>query len=223
MKILVVDDQQNLAKLVKDGLEAEGFSVDCLYDGETALTRIEISHDDYDAILLDVMMPKKSGIEVCQAVRALKISTPIIMLTAKDSTEDVINGLNIGADDYIVKPFTFEVLIARLRAVMRRPKNSLPVNLAARDFELDVVAKKFYKHGQEVRLTLKEFSLLEYLMRHPNQVLSREQIISNVWDLSFDSFSNVIDVHITNIRKKINDHSGQVLETVHGVGYRINS
>jgi DNA-binding response OmpR family regulator len=222
MKILVVDDQQNLAHLVRDGLVAEGFTVDCLYDGDAALTRIEISHEEYDAVLLDVMMPKKSGIEVCQAVRAKRISIPIIMLTAKDSAEDIVDGLNFGADDYIVKPFTIEILVARLRAVLRRPKSSLPIKLEAQSLEMDITAKKIFKDGKEVKLTLKEFTLLEYLMRHPNQVLTREQIISNVWDFSYDSFSNVVDVHVTNLRKKIDDHHGKLVETVHGVGYKLN-
>lgn len=223
MKILVIEDQENLAKLVKEGLEAEGFAIDCVYDGDAGQTRIEMSHDDYDLVLLDVMLPKKSGLEVCQAIRAQKISIPILMLTAKDGVDDIINGLNIGADDYIVKPFTFDVLIARIRAVLRRPKVSLPVKLEAQDLALDATSKKLFKSGKEIKLTLKEFNLLEYLMRNPNRVLNREQIISNVWDFSFDSFSNVVDVHITNIRKKIGDHSGKIIETVHGIGYKINN
>jgi DNA-binding response OmpR family regulator len=223
MKILVVEDQENLAKLVKDGLEAEGFAVDCVFDGETAQTRIELNHEDYDLVLLDVMLPKKTGTEVCQNIRAQKIAIPILMLTAKDSAEDIINGLNIGADDYIVKPFTFDILIARIRAVLRRPHTSLPIKLEAQNLRLDITSKQLFKGRTEVKLTLKEFNLLEYMMRNPNRVLNREQILSNVWDFSFDSFSNVVDVHITNIRKKIDDHEGKILETVHGVGYKLNS
>jgi DNA-binding response OmpR family regulator len=223
MKILVVEDQESISKLIKEGLEVEGFSVDCVFDGEAAQTRIELSHEDYDVILLDIMLPKKSGLEVCRAVRQMKINTPIIMLTAKDTSADVVNGLNFGADDYILKPFTFEVLVARIRAAARRPAATLPVRLQAQDLFLDTSSKTLTRAGQEIRLTLKEFSLLEYLMRNPNRVLKRDQIISNVWDLSFDSFSNIVDVHITNIRKKINDQAGKILETVHGVGYKVNA
>lgn len=223
MKILVIEDQENLAKLIKDGLMAEGFTVDCVYDGETGQTRIEMNSGDYDLVLLDVMLPKKSGIEVCQNIRAQKIFIPIILVTAKDSNEDVINGLNTGADDYIVKPFTFDILIARIRAVLRRPKVSLPMKLEVGKLTLDITGKKLFKGKDEVKLTLKEFNLLEYMMRNTDRVLNREQILSNVWDFSFDSFSNVIDVHITNIRKKIDDHSGKIIETVHGVGYKMNS
>jgi DNA-binding response OmpR family regulator len=223
MKILVIEDQENIAKLIKDGLESEGFAADCVYDGETGQTRIELNHEDYDLVLLDVMLPKRSGLEVCHNIREQKISIPIILVTAKDGADDIINGLNIGADDYIVKPFTFEILIARIRAILRRPKLALPIKLEAKNILLDTTAKKLYKDGQEIKLTLKEFNLLEYLMRNPNRVLNREQIISNVWDFSFDSFSNVVDVHITNIRKKIDDHEGKIIETIHSVGYKLNS
>jgi DNA-binding response OmpR family regulator len=223
MRILIVEDQENLAKLVKEGLQTEGFSVDYVLDGETALTRIELSHDDYDIILLDIGLPKKNGLEICQAVREKKISTPILMLTAKDGVEDIINGLNVGADDYLVKPFSFDILLARIRALLRRPKEALPMKLQAKDIILDISAKMAYKNDHEIKLTLKEFNLLEYMMRNPNRVLNREQILSNVWDFSFDSFSNVVDVHITNLRKKIEDREGRILETVHGVGYKLNS
>lgn len=223
MKILVIEDQENIAKLIKDGLESEGFAADCVYDGEAGQTRIELNHEDYDLVLLDVMLPKRSGLEVCHNIREQKISIPIILVTAKDGADDIINGLNIGADDYIVKPFTFEILIARIRAILRRPKLALPIKLEAKNILLDTTAKKLFKDGQEIKLTLKEFNLLEYLMRNPNRVLNREQIISNVWDFSFDSFSNVVDVHITNIRKKIDDHEGKIIETIHSVGYKLNS
>lgn len=222
MRILLIEDQPSIGKLVKDGLENEGFAVDWLEDGESAQLRIELNHEDYDLILLDLMLPKRDGLTVCKNVRAQNIHTPILMLTAKDSQEDIIAGLNLGADDYLPKPFSFEVLLARIRAILRRPTVSLPAEMRAKDVKLDTSAKKAYRNGQEIKLTLKEFSLLEYLMRHPNQVLTRDQILGNVWDFAFDSFSNVVDVHITNLRKKINDH-GKLVETVHGVGYRLNS
>ncbi len=223
MRILVIEDQENLAHLIKDGLEAEGFAVDFCLDGESGQLRIELNHEDYDLIILDLMLPKKGGMEICKEAREKKISTPILMLTAKDGVDDIIAGLNVGADDYLVKPFTFEVLLARIRAILRRPQTSLPTELRLQDIVLNPVTKKVFRANKEIRLTLKEFSLLEYLMRHPNQVLGREQIISNIWDFAFDSFSNVVDVHITNLRKKIGDKNGRLLETVRGAGYRINS
>lgn len=222
MRILLIEDQPSIGKLVKDGLENEGFAVDWLEDGESAQLRIELNHEDYDLVLLDLMLPKRDGLTVCKNVREQNIKTPILMLTAKDSQDDIITGLNLGADDYLVKPFSFEVLLARIRAILRRPAAVLPSEMRAKDVKLDTSAKKAYRNGQEIKLTLKEFSLLEYLMRHPNQVLTRDQILGNVWDFAFDSFSNVVDVHITNLRKKINDH-GSLVETVHGVGYRLNA
>ena len=222
MKILIVEDQENIANLVKEGLESEGFAADCVFDGEAALKRILLNHSDYDLILLDIMLPLKDGIEVCKEIRAKKIMTPVLMLTAKDSKDDIVRGLNAGADDYLVKPFEFSELLARIRAILRRPKQSLPVELKVRDIVLNSTTKKVFKNKKEIFLTLKELSLLEYLMRHPGQVMNREQIISNVWDFTFDSFSNVVDVHITNLRKKIGDKTGKILETVRGVGYRIN-
>jgi DNA-binding response OmpR family regulator len=223
MRILVIEDQENLAKLIKDGLEAEGFATDYVLDGLAGQSRIELNHDDYDLAILDLMLPKKDGLEVCKAVRAKKITIPILMLTAKDGVDDIINGLNVGADDYLIKPFSFEILVARIRAILRRPKTSLPLELRAQSMTLNPAKKIVLKNEKEVKLTLKEFSLLEYLMRHPNQVINREQILSSVWDFAFDSFSNVVDVHITNLRKKIGDKNGKILETVRGMGYRINS
>ncbi|MFA6106627.1 MAG: response regulator transcription factor [Patescibacteria group bacterium] len=223
MRILIVEDQENIVRLVKDGLEAEGWTVDYVLDGEAGQNRIEMNHEDYDLILLDVMLPKINGMDVCKHVREKKIATPIIMLTARDGVNDIVSGLNVGADDYLIKPFSFEILIARIKALLRRPKPVLPVELKMNNLSLNATEKKVYRNGKEIKLTLKEFSMLEYMMRHPNQVLNREQITSNLWDFAFDSFSNVVDVHITNLRKKIGDKNGKILETVRGVGYRINA
>ena len=223
MRILIVEDQENIVKLVKDGLEADGFTVDYVLDGEAGQMRIEMNHEDYDLIILDIMLPRKTGIEVCQAVREKKISTPILMLTARDGVNDIVSGLNVGADDYLIKPFSFEILTARIKALLRRPKAVLPVEIRINDLTLNTTEKRVYRNDKEIQLTLKEFSMLEYLMRHPNQVMNREQITSNLWDFAFDSFSNVVDVHITNLRKKIGDKNGRMLETVRGVGYRLNS
>lgn len=223
MKILIVEDQENLAKLIKEGLEAEGFAADYVLDGEAGEKRIEFYKDDYDLVIMDVMMPKKNGLEVCRSIRAKKITTPVLMLTAKDSMEDIITGLNVGSDDYLVKPFSFEVLVARIRAILRRPKAALPVEIRAGGLTLNSTMKKAFRNNKEMDLTLKEFSLLEYFMRHPDQAVTREQILSNVWDFAFDSFSNVVDVHITNLRKKLGDDGGKILKTVRGVGYMMNS
>ncbi|MDP2708827.1 MAG: response regulator transcription factor [bacterium] len=223
MRILIIEDEESLAKLIKDGLESEGFAADYVLDGEAGQSRVELCHNDYDLILLDLMLPKKNGLEICKFARENKIATPILMLTAKDGADDIINGLNVGADDYLVKPFSFKVLLARIRAILRRPKTALPIKLQVKNLVLDTTAKKFFKNDQEIKLTLKEFNLLEYLMRNPGRVLNREQILSNIWDFSFDSFSNVVDVHITNLRKKLGDKSGDIIKTVHGVGYQLNS
>lgn len=223
MRILIIEDQENLAKLVKKGLESEGFAVDYLLDGETGLNRVLTNHTDYDLIILDIMLPKKNGFEICQKTREEKITTPIIMLTAKDAEQDIVNGLNSGADDYLVKPFSFDILLARINAILRRPKEAIQTELKIKDLKLNPLSRQIYKGDKEIKLTLKEFGLLEYLMRHSNQVVNREQIIASLWDFAFDSFSNIVDVHITNLRKKIGDKNAKLIETIHGVGYRFNA
>lgn len=222
MRILIIEDQESLAKLIKEGLKSEGFSADYVLDGSEGESRINLNHKDYDLVILDINLPQKDGINICKSWRNQNITIPILMLTAKDSTADIVDGFNAGADDYLTKPFSIEVLVAHIRAILRRPKNVLPVELKTKDITLNPVLKKVKRNNKEIKLTLKEFGLLECLMRSPNQVISREQIISNVWDFAFDTFSNVVDVHITNIRKKINDKKSKIIETVHGVGYRIN-
>lgn len=222
MRVLIVEDQENLAKLIKTGLEAEGFAADCVHDGIAGQTRLELYHDDYDLVILDIMLPEKDGVSVCEAVRTKRITTPILMLTAKDGEADIIKGLNAGADDYLIKPFSFRILLARIQALLRRPQPILPNILKTREITLNPLTKKVFVGEREAVLTLKEFSLLEYLMRHPNQVMNREQIISNLWDFAYDSFSNIVDVHVTNLRKKLGDKHGRMLQTVYGVGYKIN-
>ena len=236
MKILIIEDQEKLAKMLKNGLEKEGYAADYLTDGESGQRRIELHHNDYDLIVLDLMLPKKSGLEICKAVRKKKIFTPILILTAKNGTDDKVTLLDAGADDYLVKPFSFKELLARIRALLRRPDESLPEELKVKGLRLNPSTRKVYRNGTEVGLTLKEFRLLEYLMRHPNQVINREQLLDNIWDFAFDSFSNVVDVHINNLRKKLNggkkssqngngngNGNGKVIETVRGVGYRIRT
>ena len=203
MKLLVIEDNEKLAKSLKKGLEQEGHAVDYLTDGEAGQRRLEVSSRDYDLVVLDLMLPKRDGIAVCKNWRDQNIMTPVIMLTAKDGGDDKVFGLDSGADDYLIKPFSFPELLARIRALLRRPKISLPSELKIKDLVLDISTRKVFRGQREVHLTLKEFAILEYLVRHPNQVLNREQIISHVWDFAFDSFSNLVDVHIKNLRKKI--------------------
>jgi DNA-binding response OmpR family regulator len=221
MRILIIEDQENLAKLVKKGLESEGFAVDYVLDGESGFRRISMNHQDYDLIILDWMLPEKNGDEICREVRANKIEIPILMLTARDGAKDLVEGLDFGADDYLTKPFSFDVLLARIRAVLRRPKSVLPLELRCGGIILSPATKKVTVKGKDVKLTLKEFALLEYLMRNKDVAVTRDQILSNVWDFAFDSFANVVDVHITNLRKKIGDSNAKTIETVRGVGYRL--
>jgi DNA-binding response OmpR family regulator len=224
MRILIVEDEEKLATALKKGLEKEGFAVDYLMDGIAAARRILLSHKDYDAIILDLMLPGKDGFEICKEVREQDITTPILILTARDAVEDKVAVLNSGADDYLVKPFLFEELMARIRALLRRPEQALPNELAVRDLRLDANTRRVTRRGKEITLTLKEFNLLEYLMRHAGQVISREKILDHIWDFGFDSFSNVVDVHTKNLRKKIDEpYNEKLLETIRGVGYRIKN
>lgn len=224
MRVLIIEDQESLSKLLKKGFEKEGYAADYLLDGEAGQRRIEIHHADYDVIVLDLMLPKKSGFEVCKNVRTFGITTPIIILTAKDSEEDKVSLLDSGADDYIVKPFSFKELLARVRALTRRPETSLPTELAVGNLVLKPAVKAAFINGKEIKLTLTEFRLLEYLMRNPNQVLEREAITTNIWDFDFDSFSNIVDVYINRLRKKIDaGKENGMLKTVRGVGYKIST
>lgn len=223
MKILIVEDQENLARLIKRGLEAEGISADYVLNGEEGQKRLSLYHDDYNLVILDIMLPKKNGLEICRELREKGIALPVIMLTAKDGANDIVAGLNTGADDYIVKPFSFEILLARIRAILRRPPDKIIKELQAKNVVLNPLTKEVRRDQEKINLTLKEFSILEYLMRNPGVVLTRDQILANAWDFAFDSFANVVDVHITNVRKKIGDTGGEIIETIRGVGYKINS
>jgi len=221
MRILIVEDEERLAKSLKKALEKEGFAADYVTNGETGLNRIEICHKDYDLVILDLMLPKKDGLEVCKEVRAKGIKIPILMLTARFDTNNKVTALNVGADDYLVKPFSFEELTARIRALLRRPPQSVQTELKVQDLVLNNATHKVVSNNKEIKLTVKEFALLEYLMRHPNQVINRNQILDHLWGYDFDSFSNVVDVHIKNLRKKINNNRRKILETIRGIGYRI--
>lgn len=224
MRILIIEDQEKLAILIKKSLEKEGYAADYLMDGEAGQRRIELYSGDYDLIILDLMLPKKDGYEICKTVRNMNIKTPILILTAKDNLDDKVSLLDAGADDYLVKPFSLEELMARVRALTRRPQKNIPSSLKVCDIILNTGSKKVFRGDKELVLTLKEFRLLEYLMRNPDQVLEREQILSNIWDFDFNSFSNIIDVYINRLRQKLGKRNGQeIIETVRGIGYRIRS
>jgi len=224
MKILLIEDDELLAKALKNGLEEKGYAVDAINDGAKGQRRFEIHHDSYDLAILDLMLPNVPGFEICKNIRDRKISTPILILTGKDDVKDKVHALNYGADDYLTKPFSTEELLARIGAIMRRPVQVIAGELAVGEVVLNPVTRKVYKNGKEIPLTLKEFGVLEYMMRHPNQVVLRDQILDHVWDFEFSSFSNIIDVHVNRLRKKMSiGKKGNILETVRGVGYRLRT
>jgi DNA-binding response OmpR family regulator len=224
MRILIVEDEETLGGVLKKSLEMKGFTVDHLSDGEKARTRILLYKNEYDLFLLDLMMPGVSGDVICRDARAAGVTAPIIMLTARDEVDYKIDLLNSGADDYITKPFALDELVARIQAVLRRPAETLPEVLTVRDIELDRIKRTVLKNGKEVPLTLKEFSMLELFMRQPNEALTRETILDHVWSFDFSGFSNVLDVHMKNLRKKLGDQaeSPPLFETIRGIGYRLN-
>ncbi|MBI2410116.1 response regulator transcription factor [Candidatus Kaiserbacteria bacterium] len=224
MKLLLIEDEPQIANLLKAGLEREGYAADWVADGVGGEKRIELYHADYDLVILDLMLPGKDGLEICKSVRAKGITVPILVLTAKSYVDDKVTALDSGADDYLTKPFDFKELLSRIRTLMRRPKEKLTTELRSGGIVLNPVSRKVFLDGKEIKLTLKEFGILEYLMRYPNKVVTRDDVLFNVWDFHFDSFSNVVDVHINHLRKKINNKKrGNFLETIRGVGYRINS
>jgi len=222
MKILVVEDEERVAQFIQKGLKEEGHAVDVSYDGEDGGFLAEVN--DYDLILLDVMLPKKNGISVCREIRARGVVTPVLMLTARDSVEDRVRGLDAGADDYLVKPFAFEELLARVRALLRRRADSKTPTLQLADLELDPITRLVTRAGKPIRLTTKEYSLLEYLLRNANKVLSRTLIGEHVWDMNFDPESNVIDVYISHLRNKIDKgYDVDLLHTMRGQGYLLSA
>ena len=223
MHLLIVEDEERLAKALKKGLELKGFAVDWLADPEKARSRILLYRNEYDLIILDLMLPGLDGATITESVRQENVTTPIIILTARNETEHKVDLLNKGADDYIVKPFSFEELLSRINAVLRRPAQTKPVTLKVGPLEMDMATRVVRRSGQEIPLTLKEFSLLEWFMRQPGEVLSREKLFDHVWDFNSLSWSNVLDVHMKNLRKKLgtNDDGEQLFETVRGVGYRL--
>ena len=221
MKILVVEDEERIAHFIEKGLQEEGHAVDLSYDGEDGSFLAEVN--DYDLIILDLMLPKKNGIVVCREIRGRGVATPVLMLTARDTVEDKVRGLDAGADDYLAKPFAFEELLARVRALLRRRSESKSPVLKMADLELDPMSRRVNRSGTPIRLTTKEYALLEYLMRNPNKVLSRTLIGEHVWDMNFDPESNVIDVYVSHLRSKVDKgFDPPLIHTLRGQGYIIS-
>jgi len=218
MKILVVEDEKRVAQFIQKGLKEEGHAVDCAYDGEEGGFLAEVN--EYDLVILDLMLPKKNGVAVCREIRERGVATPVLMLTALDSVEDKVRGLDAGADDYLTKPFAFEELLARVRALLRRSSESKAPVLKIADLELDPMSRRVTRSEQAIRLTTKEYALLEYMMRNPDRVLTRTRIGEHVWDMNFDPESNVIDVYVSHLRNKVDKgFEPPLIHTLRGQGY----
>lgn len=218
MRILVIEDEKKVAHFIKKGLEEEHYAVDIAYDGETGLYMIEVN--EYDLVVLDLMIPKIDGWEVLKRIRENKNNVPILILTARDSVDDIVKGLDSGCDDYLTKPFEFKEFLARIRALLRRDKTEKEPILKIADLTLSPVTHKVTRAGKEIELTSKEYALLEYFMRNPGKVLTRTMISEHVWDYHFDYMTNVIDVYVNYLRKKIDkDFEPKLIHTIRGVGY----
>ena len=220
MRVLVVEDHQEMARLIEQHLREEGFSVEVASTGEDAVSFA--TEYELDAVVLDVLLPGIDGFETCRRIREAGAWAPILMLTARDAVEDRVRGLDVGADDYLTKPFSFAELLARLRALIRRGAPERPATLWVGDLSLDPSTHEVHRRGRPIELTAKEFALLEYLMRHPGEALTRTQLREHVWDFAYDGDSNVIDVFVRQLRDKVDRPFGaSSIETVRGVGYRI--
>jgi two-component system OmpR family response regulator len=220
LRILVVEDAQKVADLLKRGLEEEGFAVDAAARGEDAVWLA--TENDYDAIVLDLMLPDIDGFEVCARLRRAQRWSPVLMLTARDAVQDRVRGLNVGADDYLTKPFDFRELVARVRALLRRGASPRPAVLTVGDLQLDPATRETTRAGTRIDLTAKEFALLEYMMRHPDEVLTRQQLIEHVWDFAFDGDPHVINVYMGYLRDKIDRPFARAsIQTIRGAGYRL--
>ncbi len=222
MRILVIEDEKKVASFIKKGLEEEHYAVDTAYDGETGLYMADVN--EYDLIVLDLMIPKIDGLEVLKRIRSNKNNVPILVLTAKDTVEDIVKGLDSGCDDYLTKPFNFTVFLARIRALLRREKIEKEPLFKIADLTLSPVTHKVTRSGREIELTSKEYALLEYFMRNPDRVLTRTMISEHVWDYHFDSLTNVVDVYVNYLRKKIDkDFEPKLIHTIRGVGYILSA
>lgn len=219
---MVVEDEHRIANSIKKGLEQERYAVDVAYNGTDGFD-LGVT-EEYDLIILDLMLPGMDGITICKTLREKHIHAPILVLTAKGQIQDKVEGLDSGADDYLTKPFSFEELLARVRALIRRPKNSLGTVLTVVDLQLNTKSYEVKRDGKIIQLSSKEFSLLEYLLRHSNQILTKEQIISHVWDYEADILPNTVEVYIRNLRNKIDrpfKNKKPLIQTVRGFGYKI--
>ena len=222
MKILIIEDEEKLAISLKAGLKIQGNTVDIVTDGIAGENRILMSRNDYDVVILDLSLPGKNGFEICKNVRSMGATLPILILTARSSVNDKVLALESGADDYLVKPFALSELLARIHALVRRPHSSPPRILNIQNLSLNPETRVVTREGKTIKLTLKEFALLQYLMEHDNQVVTREEIFAHIWDFAENSPSNVIDAHMKNLRKKTgDDRSKDLIDTIRGVGYRI--
>ncbi|MDX3109500.1 response regulator transcription factor [Nonomuraea angiospora] len=219
MRVLVVEDERRMAAALQRGLQAEGFAVDLAHDGEEGLHAAR--QGDYDVVVLDIMLPRLSGYNVCKQLRAEENWVPILMLSAKDGEYDMADGLDLGADDYLTKPFSYVVLVARLRALLRRDAGRRPSVLVAGDLSLDPARRRVERDGSSIELTPREFALLEYLIRRRDEVVSKVEILEHVWD-TFDTDPNVVEVYVGYLRRKIDAPFGRnALQTVRGAGYRL--
>ena len=218
MRILVIEDEKKVANFIKKGLEEEHYAVDTAFDGEEGLYMAEVN--EYDVIVLDLMIPKIEGLEVLKRIRGKKNNVPILVLTAKNTVEDIVKGLDAGCDDYLTKPFAFLEFLARIRALLRREKTDKVPLLRIADLTLSLVTHKVTRKEREIELTSKEYALLEYFMRNPDKVLTRTMISEHVWDYHFDSMTNVVDVYVNYLRKKIDkDFEPKLIHTLRGIGY----
>lgn len=218
MRILVVEDETKVASFIRRGLEAEHYQVDIAADGQSGLDRV--FDEDYDLMILDILLPKRDGLSVLKEIRRRRLPLPVLLLTARDTVADRVAGLDGGADDYLTKPFAFEELVARVRALLRRGGPSQVPILRLADLQLNPVSREVTRAGRPIPLTAKEFALLEFFLRQPGRVLSRALIAQHVWGVDFDTFTNVIDVYVNYVRKKIDaDFEPKLLHTVRGVGY----
>lgn len=220
MRVLIIEDEQKMADLLRRGLEEEAMQVEVAYDGETGL-RVG-KEGKFDLILLDVTLPGYDGFEIARELRSANIKSPILMLTARDTTEMKVIGLDSGADDYMTKPFAFAELLARIRALLRRTENVIKLQVG--DLVLDLITRKVTRADEEVQLTGKEFNLLEFFMRHPDEILSRDILSEKVWNETFDALTNVIDVYINYLRNKVDrNREPKLIQTVRGVGYKLKT